>query len=291
MKRFLGIGRIQLSANPEIGCSIEVDGIGTNYHDLGEGRPTLLIHGSGPGVTAWANWRLNLPVLARNMRVIAPDMIGFGYTDRPEDQTYSLERWRDHLIGLADALGLEKFDIIGNSFGGALAISMAVHHPGRVGKLVLMGSAGLEFPITEALDSVWGYEPSVEAMRQLLDIFAYDNSLVSDDLAEMRYRASIQPGFQEAFSSMFPAPRQRHIAALATPEEKVAEIACPTLILHGREDLVVPKESSLRLFQLIKNAQLCMFGCCGHWTQIEKINQFNGLVTEFLTDQKDSKSG
>jgi len=280
-----------VNANSEIGSRIEVNGIGTNYHDMGEGHPTLFIHGSGPGVTAWANWRLNLPVLAKQMRVVAPDMIGFGYTDRPDDQTYSLERWRDHLIGLADALELETFDIIGNSFGGALAISMAVHHPDRVRKLVLMGSAGLEFPMTEGLDSVWGYEPSVEAMRQLLDIFAFDNSLVSDDLAEMRYRASIQPGFQEAFSAMFPAPRQRHISALATPEEKVAEIACPTLIFHGREDLVVPMESSLRLFQLIKNAQLCMFGCCGHWTQIEKLNQFNSLVADFLTAQADVKSG
>jgi len=270
-------------SNSEIGKSITVNGIVTNYHDEGDGRPAILIHGSGPGVTAWANWRFNLPVLAKNMRAIAPDMLGFGYTDRPEDGKYSMKRWCDHLIALADALGLDDFDIIGNSFGGALAVAMAATHPKRVRRMVLMGAAGLEFELTEALDEVWGYEPSVEAMRSMLDIFAYDNSLVSDELAQLRYKASIQPGFQEAFSAMFPAPRQQHITALATPEDQIANIKCPTLILHGREDLVLPLSNSLRFFDLLENTEMHLFGKCGHWTQIEHKDRFNMLVTNFLT--------
>lgn len=271
-----------MSGNPEIGKSVDAGGVKTNYHDLGEGRPVILIHGSGPGVTAWANWRLNLPALSESMRAIAPDMLGFGYTERPADGVYTMERWRGHLMDFADALDLREFDIIGNSFGGALALSMAVHHPDRIRRMVLMGAAGLEFELTEALDKVWGYEPSVEAMREMLDIFAYDNSLVSDELAEMRYRASIQPGFHEAFSAMFPAPRQRHIAALATPEDEIAKIACPTLILHGREDRVLPMSNSLRLFDLIKTSEVHLFGKCGHWTQIEHKDRFNLLVSDFL---------
>lgn len=262
--------------------SIDAGGVKTNYHDLGEGRPVILIHGSGPGVTAWANWRLNLPALAKSVRAIAPDMLGFGYTERPADGVYTMERWRSHLIGLADALDLQEFDIVGNSFGGALALSMAVHYPDRIRRMVLMGTAGLEFELSEALDNVWGYEPSFEAMRGMLDIFAYDNSLVSDELAEMRYRASIQPGFQEAFSAMFPAPRQQHITALATPEDEIAKIACPTLILHGREDRVLPMSNSLRLFDLIKTSEVHLFGKCGHWTQIEHKDRFNLLVSDFL---------
>jgi len=69
------------AARPEIGRSLVVGGSSTNYHDVGEGAPVLLVHGSGPGVTAWANWRLNMPVLAQDFRVIAPDMFGFGYSD------------------------------------------------------------------------------------------------------------------------------------------------------------------------------------------------------------------
>ncbi|MBL4838314.1 MAG: alpha/beta fold hydrolase [Kordiimonadaceae bacterium] len=268
--------------NLEIGKSITVNGIKTNYHDVGEGRPVILIHGSGPGVTAWANWRMNLPVLAEGARVIAPDMLGFGYTDRPADSKYTMERWCDHLIGLADALGLDDFDIVGNSFGGALAVSMAANHPQRVRKMVLMGAAGIDFELTEALDKVWGYEPSIKAMREMLDIFAYDNSLVSDELAELRYKASIQPGFQEAFSAMFPAPRQQHITALSTPEDQIAKIECETLILHGREDTVLPMSNSLRFLDLIKNSELHVFGKCGHWTQIEHKDTFNKMVSDFL---------
>ena len=272
-----------MSGNPEIGKTIDAGGVKTNYHDIGEGRPVILIHGSGPGVTAWANWRLNLPTLSQHVRASAPDMLGFGYTERPADGVYNMTRWRGHLMELADALEFQEFDIIGNSFGGALALSMAVHHPDRVRRMVLMGAAGLEFELTDALDKVWGYEPSVKAMRAMLDIFAYDNSLVSDELAEMRYRASIQPGFHEAFSAMFPAPRQQHITALATPEEEIAKIACPTLILHGREDRVLPMSNSLRLFDLIKTSEVHLFGKCGHWTQIEHKDRFNLLVSDFLT--------
>ncbi len=122
-----------------------------------------------------------------------------------------MEAWRAHLLGFADALGLERFSIVGNSFGGGLAISMAVHAPERVDRLVLMGSVGVSFPLTDGLDAVWGYEPSLEAMRGLLDIFAFDRALVTDELARLRYAASIRPGFQESFSAMFPAPRQRGV--------------------------------------------------------------------------------
>lgn len=273
------------SDNPEIAKSILAGGLETNYHDVGEGRPVLMIHGSGPGVTAWANWRLNLPVLSQRFRMIAPDMAGFGYTQRPADNTYSMERWVDHLTALADELKLETFDLIGNSFGGGLAIAMANRHPDRVRRLVLMGSVGLSFPITEGLDRVWGYEPSIEAMRGMLDLFAYSRELVTDELAELRYNASIRPGFQESFSAMFPAPRQRWVEDMATPEAEIAKIKSPTLILHGREDKVIPLSNATRLFELIEHAQLHVFGECGHWTQIEHKDRFNQLVINFLSEE------
>ena len=86
----------------------------------------MLIHGSGPGVTAWANWRLTIPELAKERRVIAPDMLGFGYSERPQDQHYSKLRWVEHAIGVLDALDIEQADIIGNSFGGGLALALIV---------------------------------------------------------------------------------------------------------------------------------------------------------------------
>ena len=271
-------------ANPEIAHSIDAGPIRTNYHDEGSGPPVLMIHGSGPGVSAWANWRLNIGPLAQNKRVVAPDMVGFGFTQRPEGAVYGKDLWVRHLADLMDALGIEQADIVGNSFGGGLALAFAIRFPARVRRLVLMGSVGISFPLTDGLDAVWGYEPSIENMRRLLDIFAFDRALVSDELAELRYKASIRPGFQESFSSMFPAPRQAGIEALASDEADIAALPHPALIVHGREDQVIPPDNARRLFDLLPNAELHMFGKCGHWTQIEHADRFNMLVADFLAD-------
>ena len=166
---------------------------------------------------------------------------------------------------------------------GAVALRLAVTHPERVDRLVLMGSVGVPFAITEALDAVWGYQPSLEAMRRMLDYFAYSRELVTDELAQVRYEASVRPGFQESFAAMFPAPRQRWVDALSTPPEQIAKVKQPTLIVHGRDDKVIPLATSLRLHELIDDSELHVFGRCGHWTQIERSGPFTALVAEFLS--------
>ncbi|MDO8449994.1 MAG: alpha/beta fold hydrolase [Rhodoferax sp.] len=273
-----------MTQNAEIGQSIVANGINTNYHDVGTGFPVLLIHGSGPGVSAWANWRLTIPALAQQRRVIAPDMVGFGYSERPKGVRYNLDTWVAQAVGLLDALGIEQADLVGNSFGGGLALALAIRHPKRVRRLVLMGAAGVSFPITPGLDAVWGYQPSIAAMRKLLDVFAFDRTLMTDELAELRYKASIQPGFQEAFESMFPAPRQNGVEALASREQDIRALPHETLVVHGREDQVIPLSNSLTLAQWISRSQLHVFGRCGHWTQIEHAARFAQLVGNFLTE-------
>jgi len=269
---------------PEMGATVDARGVKTNYLEAGKGSDVVvLIHGSGPGVTAYANWRLVLPVLGERFRVIAPDMAGFGFTERRSDIEYGLQTWADQVIGVLDGLGITRASIVGNSFGGAIALRVAAQHPDRVNRLVLMGSIGVPFPITEGLDRVWGYEPSFEAMRKVLDVFAYSRELITDELAEVRYRASMQPGFQESYAAMFPAPRQRWIDAMATPDDEIRKIRHETLIVHGREDRVIPIDTSLRLFQLLERSELHMFSQCGHWSQIERSPQFNQLVRDFLS--------
>ncbi len=264
------------SDNPEIGATIEAAGLATNYHDRGSGDPVVLLHGSGPGVTAWANWRLTILPLSERFRVVAPDVTGFGYTDKTPDDRYDMQRWLDHLTGFLDAIGLEKVSVVGNSFGAALALALAARHPDRVHRLVLMGAAGL--------DAVWGYTPPLQNMRSLIRLFAFDQSLASDDLVEMRYRASMRPGVQESYSRMFPAPRQHGIRMLAQQEERVRALPHETLVVHGREDRVIPLANSERLHRLIDRSQLHVFGRCGHWTQIEHGTRFVRLVADFLAE-------
>ena len=268
--------------SPEIAQTVDVGGLATNYHDVGTGAPVVLIHGSGPGVTAWANWRLTLPELGRRFRVVAPDVLGFGYTQRPDPVTYDMDTWAEHLLGFLDALGLERVSLVGNSFGGALALSMATRAPERVDKLVLMGSVGVPFDITPGLDAVWGFEPSLEAMRDLMGVFAHDRSLLTDDLARSRLEAATRPGIHEAFSSMFPAPRQRSVDAMTVDEGLIRGITVPTLVVHGRDDQVIPLSNSLRLIELIDDSRLHVFGRCGHWVQIEHAREFTRLVSDFL---------
>ena len=272
------------ATTPEIGRSVLAAGRHTNVHDLGSGAPVLLIHGSGPGVTAWANWRLVMPALAESRRVIAPDMAGFGYTERQPGEVYTMDGWVAHAIGVLDALGIERTDLVGNSFGGAIALALAIRHPERVRRLVLMGSVGVPFEITPALDAVWGYQPSLEAMRGLLDLFAFDRSLVNDELARLRYEASIRPGFQESFGAMFPAPRQRWVDAMVSREADIRALPNPTLVIHGRDDKVIPLQTSLTLSSWIPRSQLHVFGQCGHWTQIEHASRFARLVGDFLAE-------
>ncbi len=272
------------TADPEIASSIDAAGIRTNYHDRGDGFPVLFIHGSGPGVSAWANWRLALPELAKKYRVIAPDMAGFGFTDRPAGIVYDMATWGRQTVGLLDALGLEKAHVVGNSFGGAIALALAIQHRERVGRLALMGSVGVPFPISEGLDAVWGYEPSLDNMKKLLDIFAYSRELVNDELAELRYRASIRPGFQESFSAMFPAPRQRWVDAMASREADIRALPHETLIIHGRDDKVIPLTNSLTLLQWIERSQLHVFSRCGHWVQIEHAARFAQLLDNFFAE-------
>jgi pimeloyl-ACP methyl ester carboxylesterase len=269
--------------NPAIGKDVEANGIRTNYLESGSGdEHVVLVHGSGPGVTSYANWRLVLPVLGEDFHCVAPDMVGFGYSERPENPDYSVQTWADQTLGVMDALGIGRAHMIGNSFGGAIALRLATQHPDRVDKLVLMGSMGVDFPITEGLDAVWGYDGTLEGMRSVMGYFAYNKELTGAELAQVRYEGATQPGFQESFSSMFPEPRQRWVEAMTTPEKEISALPHRALVLHGREDQVIPLSNSYKLEELLDNADLGVFSHCGHWSMIERTDDFNRLVRDFF---------
>lgn len=268
---------------PEVGHRIRLQDFEVNYHDTGNGPPVLMIHGSGPGVTAWANWRGAIPALAESHRVIAPDMLGFGYTSCEPGLKLDLKAWVGQVVALLDALNLSSVDIVGNSFGGAIALAVAHRFPQRVNRLVLMGAVGLSFPLTEGLDKVWGYQPSIEGMAELLRVFAHDHSIITEDLVRMRYAASVRDDVQTRFSQLFPAPRQARIEMLALEEEALRSIRQRTLILHGRNDQVIPLDVSERMARLIPDADLHVFARCGHWVQIERTADFVAALRRFLS--------
>ena len=272
-----------MNDNPEIGRCVEAGGISTNVHLQGTGPEVLLLHGSGAGVSAWANWKLTIPALAKRFRVIAPDVLGFGYTSVPAETRFRLDVWCGHILDLLDTLGVARTHVVGNSFGGALALALAIRAPERVDRMVLMGSAGIEFELTDALDQVWTYPTSREEMGSLLRQLTANPDLVSDELVALRYRASRRPEVQAIFPRLFPSPRQQGIRLLASGEEAIRAIRRESLIIHGREDQVVPPEVGYRLFRLLPNSRLYMFSRCGHWAHFEHAEVFHLLLLKFLS--------
>lgn len=268
--------------------TIDIAGVATAVIDVGgpgSGQPpVLLLHGSGPGVSATANWRAVLPALrAGRRRVIAPDQLGFGGTATGEPRTFGRAAWTRHALALLDVLGVPEVDVIGNSMGGAIALSMAVARPSAIRRIVLMGTMGVAMPLPPGLDTVWGYAPGVEAMREVIGLFAYDRGLINDDLVRMRYEASLDPPVRDSWAAMFPAPRQRWVDDLALSGAELAAVNRPVLMVHGRDDRVVPwRSSSLPLVDLLPDCRLHVIGGCGHWTMIEKTAEFLAVVSPFL---------
>ncbi|HMO67416.1 MAG TPA: alpha/beta fold hydrolase [Novosphingobium sp.] len=214
---------------------------------------------------------------------------GFGYSRAPEGMAFTRQAWLDQIVALLDGLGLDRVSVIGNSFGGSMALALAIACPQRVDRMVLMGSVGVPFELTAGLDAVWGYEPSIEAMRAIMKVFAHDQSLIGEELVRLRFEASTRPGIQEAFASMFPAPRQRWVDAMAHDEADIRALPHSTLLIHGRDDQVIPLATSLTLLDWIVDSQLHVFGRCGHWTQIEHAARFNALIAGFLPEPRSAQ--
>jgi 2-hydroxy-6-oxo-octa-2,4-dienoate hydrolase len=266
------------------GLTVQAAGIATNYHRAGQGPVVVLLHGSGPGVSAWTNWGRTLPKLSTQFDVIAPDMAGFGYSERDPERIYDIKMWVGHLIGFLDALNIERASLVGNSFGGSLALAAALRRPQRFERLVLMGTPCDKFAMTPGLRAGWDYVPSMEAMRSVLSHFPYDTAFLTDEMVRERYEASLIPGAQEGLRRLLAKPADEGETILSgMPEAAVAGLTQPALVLHGREDRVIPVGMGIKLASAIPQAEFHMFGGCGHWVQAERQESFLDLTRRHLS--------
>ncbi len=251
----------------------------THYHELGEGTPILFLHGSGTGVTAAANWWLNLPELAESGRCIAIDSVGYGQTVVPEGIEYGIKEWVRHAVRVLDALNIEKTWIVGNSIGGWVAMQFAIDFPERLLGIVSMGTGGAKK--TAALSGHAKPELSEAGIRRTLEQFVVDKSLVTDELVSLRYASALNDTASDRLVDVVTA-RDRDRDALPLDFEVLSKLEIPVLLVHGMQDIVIPPSRTWELLNVIPTADAHIFSQCGHWSQVERATEFNQVIKAYL---------
>lgn len=261
--------------------------------EAGAGPAVVMLHGGGPGASGVSNYSRNIDALAARFRVVVPDMPGYGRSDKGIDQSDPFGYLADMIRGLIDALGIDSAHLIGNSYGGAAALRLALDTPHRVGRLVLMGPGGIgttrSLP-TKGLNCLLSYYGGDGPSRDKLASFirgylVYDGTSVPDDLIDLRYRASIDP---EVVADP-PLRRPSWPMALRTlwrmdltRDPRLKTLRTPTLVLWGRDDKVNRPAGGPMLLNLLPNAELVMTSHTGHWLHWERAELFNQLVIDYL---------
>jgi 4,5:9,10-diseco-3-hydroxy-5,9,17-trioxoandrosta-1(10),2-diene-4-oate hydrolase len=271
-------------------------GMRLHYHEAAPvaepgGMAVVMLHGGGPGASAWSNFGANLPVFAERFRTLLVDQPGFGGSDKPAVTGHYFTFAADALAGLLDELGIDRAALVGNSLGGGTAVRFALRYPDRAGRLVLMGPGGLSLNVfapdpTEGVRRLTEFAappgPSREKMAAFLRTLVFDQRLVTDELVEERYAAATDPQALAAMASMgasFYDPARAEEGLLWREAHRLRQ---RVLLIWGREDRVNPLDGALVALKLIRRAQLHVFGGCGHWAQLEKFDEFNRLAIGFL---------
>lgn len=261
------------------------------FRALGDsGTPVLLLHGLGDSADIWKN---NIRCLAANHRVFAPDIIGFGFTDKP-DIEYTPQVFLRFIEDFLSACAVERCHLVGHSLGGGLALNYALNHPGRVERLVLVSSAALGSEATWPLRlstlpflGPWALHPTRNILGLFFRRLVYDPDVIDADFVDLRYRLLLPRENRRALLRVLRSlltVRGVRPAILNPLLENLGRIRAPTLIIWGKHDRILPLRHAYRAKAEIPGATLHVFEKCGHMPNFEYPEKFNDLVTAFLKD-------
>ena len=266
---------------------IPVHGMQVHVRDEGprDGSvPIVLLHGTGASLHTWDGWAREL---ARERRVIRFDLPGFGLTGPSPDGIYTVESYVDTVLAVADALGVPRFVLAGNSLGGYVGWTTAVLHPQRVERLILVDAAGYPYqsqsiPLAFRIARTPGLNvlmrdvlPRGVVERSLRDVYG-DPSKVSSDLVDRYFDLATRAGNRAALVSRFDQTTPGSLAM------RVPEIRVPTLILWGGKDRLIPLEFGKRFAQDIHGSRLVEFDALGHVPHEEDPAQTVAAVLPFI---------
>lgn len=265
---------------PEGRYAETADGLRIHYHEAGSGQPVIFLHGAGGGASGYSNFKGNYPEFAAaGLRVIVPDLPGYGLSSKPDLEYYDLDFFIAGIKGLVDALGLSKLVLLGNSLGGAVALGYALAYPDEVDRLILMAPGGVEdldtylaMPgIANMFEIYRSGLTGAEAMRAVMIKQLYDPSLLTDEI--INERAPIAALQTQAARSILKVPNMT---------ARLGELRAPVLGFWGVNDLFNPVSGASRLSEHCPHARVMLVNRCGHWVQVEHREMFNRLCIDFL---------
>jgi pimeloyl-ACP methyl ester carboxylesterase len=266
---------------------VEVDGTPANVVEIGSGPPLLFVHGlSG----CWQNWLENMPHFARTHRAIAVDLPGFGASPMPREEI-SIPGYARFLEGVCDALSIDAAAVVGNSMGGYVAAELAIASPQRVERLMLVSAAGITAEHLQR-DSIMAGARVVAAIatraaarhawyarrpglrRVALSFVVRHPERLSAPLAHELMSGSGKPGFLPAMDAI----------VAHRISERLPQIACPTFVVWGEDDRVIPVRDAGRFATLIPDVRVEILPDTGHVAMLEQPARFNALLEAFLAE-------
>ena len=270
---------------------LETDKGVLRYHEAGDGPPLVLLHGSGPGVTGWRNFRGNLGVFAEHFRCLILEFPGFGVSD--DFGGHPMLTAQQSVGTFVDALGLERVDVIGNSMGGGVGINFAIKQPDRIRRLITIGGIGTTIFSPGPGEGIkllqeFTEEPTRQRLVDWLHSMVYDPALVTEQLIEERWALATDPETLAAARRMYGKEVFAQYAKMAAasdappPWAMMHKVTAPTLLTWGRDDRVSPMDMALIPMRTIPNAEFHTFPNCGHWVMIEQKAAFESVALAFL---------
>lgn len=274
-------------------ATLTVDGKDIYYSETGQGPAVVLLHGGGPGASGVSNYARNIDALASSYRVIIPDLPGYGRSAKGVNQSDPFGYLADSIRGLLDALGIERAHLIGNSYGGACALRLALDTPERVDRMILMGPGGIGttrgLP-TAGLNALLSYYTGDGPTHDKLETFirqylVSDGAAVPNAIIDERFQASIDP----AVVADPPLRRPSGPGALKTlwrmdftRDRRLSALTVPTLVVWGKDDKVNKPSGGPMLANTMPNCDLLQVAGAGHWVQWERSSFFDDTVRTFL---------
>jgi pimeloyl-ACP methyl ester carboxylesterase len=261
------------------------------YYDVGTGPTVLFLHGSGPGVTGFRNFRGILPTFAEHYRCLILEFPGFGVSD--DTGGHPMVTAQGVVGPFLDALDIPRVDIVGNSMGGGVGINFAINHSDRIGKLVTIGGIGTNVFSPGPSEGIrllqeFTEDPTRQRLIDWLNSMVYDPALVTEQLIEERWQLATDPETLAAARRMYGKAAFAQMMAFMRnsdaplPWAQMHKVAAPTLLTWGRDDRVSPLDMALIPMRTIPNAELHVFPNCGHWAMIEAKAAFESTVLAFL---------